>query len=114
MILKLDKISKSYQNPGNGLWQDVLTDISLEIRSGDALAISGPSGSGKSTLLNIIGTLDRPTTGSISFDGKEVHSFNNNQLADFRNLHIGFVFQQHYLLPQLSLLEKHTFTVDSR
>ncbi len=105
MILRLDKISKSYQNPGNGLWQDVLTDISLEIRSGDALAISGPSGSGKSTLLNIIGTLDRPTTGSISFDGKEVHSFNNNQLADFRNLHIGFVFQQHYLLPQLSLLE---------
>lgn len=105
MILKLDNISKSYQNPGNGLWQDVLTDISLEIRSGEALAISGPSGSGKSTLLNIIGTLDQPTAGSISFDGKEVKSFNNNQLAGFRNLHIGFVFQQHYLLPQLSLLE---------
>jgi ABC-type lipoprotein export system ATPase subunit len=105
MTVTLENICKRYQNPGNSQWQDVLKDISLEIHSGDALAISGPSGSGKSTLLNIIGTLDRPTSGRISFDGILSDSLSDNELAGFRNRHIGFVFQQHYLLPQLSLLE---------
>ena len=105
MLITLKNISKSYQNPGNNLWQEVLTEISLEIKPGDSLAISGPSGSGKSTLLNIIGTLDQPTSGNISFDGIDLNSFSQNQLAAFRNRHIGFVFQQHFLLPQLSLLE---------
>lgn len=105
MLVTLKNISKHYQNPGNGLWQEVLTDISIEIKPGDALAVSGPSGSGKSTLLNIIGTLDRPSSGIVSFDGVDISSFNENQLAAFRNKHIGFIFQQHYLLPQLSLLE---------
>jgi len=105
MRVTLENICKRYQHPGNSLWQDVLKDISLEIHSGDALAISGPSGSGKSTLLNIIGTLDRPTSGRIGFDGTLTDSLNDNELSEFRNRHIGFVFQQHYLLPQLSLLE---------
>ncbi len=105
MVITLKNISKSYQNPGNGLWQEVLADISLEINAGDALAFSGPSGSGKSTLLNIIGTLDKPTSGFVRFDGIDLKSFTEKQLAKFRNQNIGFVFQQHYLLPQLSLLE---------
>jgi ABC-type lipoprotein export system ATPase subunit len=105
MLISLQNISKNYQNPGSGLWQEVLTDISLEINPGDSLAIAGPSGSGKSTLLNIIGTLDRPGKGTVSFDGTDINAFSENQLAAFRNRHIGFVFQQHYLLPQLSLLE---------
>jgi len=105
MLVTLKNISKHYQNPGSGLWQEVLTDISLEINPGDALAVAGPSGSGKSTLLNIIGTLDQPSSGQVSFDGTNISSLTENQLATFRNQHIGFVFQQHYLLPQLSLLE---------
>ena len=105
MHVTLKNISKHYQNPGSGLWQEVLTDISLEINPGDALAVAGPSGSGKSTLLNIIGTLDQPSSGHVSFDGTDISSLTENQLATFRNQRIGFVFQQHYLLPQLSLLE---------
>jgi len=105
MLVTLKNISKHYQNPGSGLWQEVLTDISLEINPGDALAVAGPSGSGKSTLLNIIGTLDQPSSGQVSFDGTDISSLTENQLATFRNQRIGFVFQQHYLLPQLSLLE---------
>jgi len=83
----------------------VLRDASLELSAGENVVILGPSGSGKSTLLHIIGTLDRPTSGSVELDGQAPFSFDEKHLADFRNEKIGFVFQDHHLLPQLSVLE---------
>ena len=102
MQLELKSISKIYEN---GSLRQVLDDISLTINTGEALAIIGPSGSGKSTLLNIMGTLDQPSSGSVLFNGTEIGSFNEPSLASLRNQHIGFVFQKHYLLPQLNVLE---------
>ena len=83
----------------------VLQDISLRLGAGESLAIVGPSGSGKSTLLNIIGTLDRPDTGSVRLDGVDLTSLNDTQLAEVRNRRLGFVFQDHHLLPQCTALE---------
>jgi lipoprotein-releasing system ATP-binding protein len=83
----------------------VLRGASLELSRGQNLAILGPSGSGKSTLLYIIGTLDRPTAGSVQLHGANPFQLDEPQLADFRNEQIGFVFQDHYLLPQCSVLE---------
>lgn len=105
MIIELNKVSKTYINPGTNIQRDVLSDISLTISTGDALAIVGPSGSGKSTLLNIIGTLDNPSSGTVKFKGEDITRFNEQQLAQIRNKSIGFVFQFHHLLPQLSLIE---------
>ena len=105
MILELKSISKYYENGSAGNKRQVLDDISLKINTGDALAIIGPSGSGKSTLLNIIGTLDKPSSGSVFFNNQGIDSLNEAELANIRNQHIGFVFQKHYLLPQLNLLE---------
>jgi lipoprotein-releasing system ATP-binding protein len=83
----------------------VLRGASLNLSRGENLAILGPSGSGKSTLLYVIGTLDRPTSGRIEMEGADPFVLNEPQLADFRNERIGFVFQDHYLLPQCSVLE---------
>ena len=83
----------------------VLRDIELTLARGEALAVMGPSGSGKSTLLHILGTLDRPTTGSVCLDGQDPFALSEPALADFRNRHIGFVFQDHHLLPQCTVLE---------
>jgi lipoprotein-releasing system ATP-binding protein len=83
----------------------VLRGASLSLSAGENLAILGPSGSGKSTLLYIIGTLDRATSGRIEVQGQDVTQLAEPQLADFRNRRIGFVFQDHYLLPQCSVLE---------
>ncbi|HBV63147.1 MAG TPA: ATP-binding protein [Rhodopirellula sp.] len=83
----------------------VLRDVSLELSAGDSLAIVGPSGSGKSTLLQILGTLDHPNSGTVSINGIDPFELDENALAQFRNQHIGFVFQDHHLLPQLSVLE---------
>lgn len=83
----------------------VLRDISLSLNPGTALAIIGPSGSGKSTLLNIMGTLDKPTAGAVLIDGQDVATLNDHALAGLRNRKIGFVFQQHHLLPQCTVLE---------
>ncbi len=105
MIIELNKISKHYEIAGSANKREVLDEVSLKINTGDSIAIVGPSGSGKSTLLNIIGTLDRPTAGSVFFDEKDLLSFDDNQLAKIRNNKIGFVFQMHHLLPQLNLLE---------
>jgi len=104
-MLKLDKITKYYEVPETDIRRTVLDELSLEITKGDRLAILGPSGSGKSTLLNVMSSLDLPNSGTVLFDGEEISSFNSNQLAQFRNKKIGFVFQSHHLLPQLSLLE---------
>src|SRR6266699_3951734 len=83
----------------------VLRDVSLSLAGGQNAAILGPSGSGKSTLLFIIGTLDVPTGGSLRLNGTDPFSLDEPRLAEFRNRHIGFVFQDHYLLPQLTMLE---------
>ncbi len=83
----------------------VLRGISLEIKAGEIIAIVGASGVGKSTLLHILGTLDRPTAGSIFYDDEDVFSYSDEKLAHFRNQHIGFVFQFHHLLPEFSVLE---------
>ncbi len=100
MLLKLEKIAKSYSKD-----RVILDQLDLEINAGERIAIVGPSGSGKTTLLNMIGTLDRPDSGNMIFDGQDLSSMNDNQLAQFRNRKIGFVFQMHHLLPQLSLWE---------
>lgn len=83
----------------------VLRNINLDLDRGDALAVLGPSGSGKSTLLHILGTLDRPSRGIVRVAEKDPFALSEAQLADFRNRHIGFVFQDHFLLPQCTVLE---------
>ena len=83
----------------------VLKGVSLTVKAGESLAIVGPSGCGKSTLLNIIGTLDRPDSGTVLLDGENVTGLNDNALAQLRSRKIGFVFQDHHLLPQCTALE---------
>ena len=84
---------------------EVLRGVSVSLSAGQNLAILGPSGSGKSTLLHIIGTLDRPTSGDVRLDGEDPFVLDEPKLADFRSRRIGFVFQDHHLLPQCSVLE---------
>jgi len=100
MLLKLKKITKSYSKD-----RTILDQLELEIKAGERIAIVGPSGSGKTTLLNLIGTLDRPDSGKMYFENQDLSVFSDQQLAKFRNEKIGFVFQMHHLLPQLTLLE---------
>jgi ABC-type lipoprotein export system ATPase subunit len=104
-MLKLENITKYYEVPETAIRRTVLNELSLEVASGDRIAILGPSGSGKSTLLNVMSSLDLPNSGSVNFDGEEISTYTSDQLAQFRNKKIGFVFQSHHLLPQLSLLE---------
>ena len=101
--LNCQNIAKSFPTARQPL--AVLTDVSLEMSGGDSLAVVGPSGSGKSTLLQILGTLDRPDSGTVSIDGEDPFRLSEQQLAAFRNRKIGFIFQDHHLLPQLSLIE---------
>lgn len=101
--LRVDSVSKEYPTRAEPL--RVLQDVSLELSLGDHAAITGPSGSGKSTLLHIIGTLDVPTRGTVELDGVDPFQLSERQLAAFRNDEVGFVFQEHHLLPQLSVLE---------
>jgi lipoprotein-releasing system ATP-binding protein len=103
MSLRVEHLSKDYPTRSGPL--PVLRDVSLGLERGEALAVMGPSGSGKSTLLHILGTLDRPTAGAVRLDGEDPFALPEPELADFRNRHIGFVFQDHYLLPQCSVLE---------
>lgn len=104
-MLELEKVAKSYESPANQQGVCVLKDITLKLDKGQSLVIVGPSGSGKSTLLNIIGALDRPTTGRVLFDGKDLAKLDDTELARIRNRQIGFVFQLHHLLPQCTVLE---------
>jgi lipoprotein-releasing system ATP-binding protein len=103
MTLHVDHLTKDYPTRSGPL--TVLCDVTLQLEPGDALAVMGPSGSGKSTLLHILGTLDRPTRGSVRLDGKDPFALDERGLADFRNRHVGFIFQDHHLLPQCSVLE---------
>lgn len=101
--LVVEHMSKSFPTRAEPLV--VLRDASLSLNGGQNAAILGPSGSGKSTLLFIVGTLDAPSGGSVRLSGVDPFSLGEKQLAEFRNRHIGFVFQDHYLLPQLTVLE---------
>jgi len=103
-MIEIQNLSKQYENASQNI-QEVLLDINLTIEAGDSTAIIGPSGSGKSTLLNLIGSLDIPSSGDIMFEGKNINQLNEKEVSEFRNTKIGFVFQQHHLLPQLTLLE---------
>ena len=105
MLAELTHITKYYGQPDSEIRNLVLEDISLSIENNDRIAIVGPSGSGKSTLLNILGTLDKPDSGKILLGGSLVVQMNDTQLAQIRNTFLGFVFQMHHLLPQLTLLE---------
>lgn len=104
-ILDLENVVKQYDAPGGGAATAILRGITLSVAAGDALAIVGPSGSGKSTLLNIMGTLDRPTSGRVRLEGRDLADLGDEQLAALRNRRIGFVFQLHHLLPQCTALE---------
>ncbi|HEV7746481.1 MAG TPA: ABC transporter ATP-binding protein [Pyrinomonadaceae bacterium] len=102
-MLKVENISKEYPAPNGPL--KIVSDVSLSLARGDAVSIMGPSGSGKSTLLYIVGALEPPTTGTISLEGQNPYRLKERELAAFRNQEIGFIFQDHCLLPQCSVLE---------
>lgn len=105
MLLRLNNVSKGYGTPGTHAFRPVLDNLSWQAESGSRICIAGPSGSGKTTLLNLIGALDRPDTGEIIFGDRDISKYSADELALFRNQSLGFVFQQHLLLPQLTLLE---------
>jgi len=102
-MIQIRDLYKSFLKNGKKI--EVLKGIDLEISRGESLSIVGVSGAGKSTLVHIIGTLDRPSSGSVLFDGNNVYQWNEAELAEFRNRKIGFVFQFHHLLPEFSSLE---------
>lgn len=99
-MLRLENISKSFAQRGI-----VLDKLDLEVHEGDSIAVTGPSGSGKTTLINIIGSLDQPDSGDVIFRGKSIISLDADASADYRNRNIGFVFQDHLLLPHLTVRE---------
>jgi ABC-type lipoprotein export system ATPase subunit len=99
-MLTLNRVSKSFHQRGI-----VLNDLSLTVNEGDSVSISGPSGSGKTTLLNIIGLLDKPESGEVIFRGMSILNYDQEESAIYRNRNIGFVFQDHLLLPYLTVKE---------
>lgn len=101
--LVVEKIYKEY--PTRGAPLAVLSGISLTLSQGEGLAVLGPSGCGKSTLLHILGTLERPTSGTVQLNGQDPFRLSEPALAEFRNARIGFIFQDHHLMPQCSVLE---------
>lgn len=103
MILELEHVYKDYIQGKMSV--HILKDISLSVEEGEYLAIMGPSGSGKTTLMNIIGCLDKPTSGSYHLNGKDVLTYSDNELSDTRLYNIGFVFQSFHLLPKQTALE---------
>lgn len=103
MTLQVQNLDKDYPTRSGPL--SVLRGVNLTMNRGDALAVMGPSGSGKSTLLHMLGTLDQPTRGSITLEGTNPFTLSEPDLAKFRNRRIGFVFQDHHLLPQCTILE---------
>lgn len=105
MLLELKQVKKIYTAPEGGSSVAVLAGIDLILTTGEAVAVVGPSGSGKSTLLNVMGTLDQPTSGHVFLEGRDLSSLREIELAVIRNRQIGFIFQQHHLLPQCTVLE---------
>jgi ABC-type lipoprotein export system ATPase subunit len=104
-MVELVEVTKDYGEAGLATGLSVLKGIDLKIDAGQSLVIVGPSGCGKSTLLNIIGGLDHPTSGRVLFDGRDLATLGDHELARIRNRDIGFIFQLHHLLPQCTVLE---------
>ena len=102
-MIEAANVTRTYATPGEDV--HVLQGLDFSLADGAAAAIVGPSGSGKTTLLNLLGALDRPTGGSIEIGGQDISGFSEEEASAFRNRELGFVFQQHYLLPQLNVLE---------
>jgi lipoprotein-releasing system ATP-binding protein len=102
-MLEVNNLSKEYPTPRGGL--PILSDVSLSLVRGDAVSIMGPSGSGKSSFLYLVGALEPPTSGTVTLDGQNPFAMPERELAAFRNQRIGFIFQDHCLLPQLTVLE---------
>ena len=102
-MIEIQNLVKRYSGPAGDI--TVLDELELKVLKGDSIAIVGPSGCGKTTLLNILGTLDIPSSGSVSISGKSQEGMDADERARFRNHTLGFVFQQHFLLPQCSVLE---------
>ena len=103
VIIKADQIYKTYSNGRREL--EVLSGIDLTVNSGNIITIMGQSGAGKSTLLNILGTLDKPDSGILEINNIKIETLLEDELAELRNRHIGFVFQFHHLLPEFTALE---------
>lgn len=104
-LLELESVTKSYPAASGDAPLVILQDASLEVARGESVAILGPSGAGKSTILNLLGGLDRPDRGRVCFDGRDIGALSEPDLARFRNRSVGFVFQQHHLLPHATVLE---------
>ncbi len=104
-LVELAGVDKDYPSPGGRAPTGVLRDVALTLAAGDRLAVVGPSGSGKSTLLNIVGALDRATRGEVFLNGRDLSALSGTERAAVRSEEVGFVFQAHHLLPQLSALE---------
>ena len=105
MLVQLDNVKKIYGGSAGRPGVEVLRGVSLEVAAGDSVSIVGPSGSGKSTLMNMVGALDRPSSGEVRFDGRNLAGLSDAGLAAVRRGEIGFVFQFHHLLPQCTLME---------
>lgn len=103
VLLKCEHLSKTYSEGPKDV--SVLQDVSLEITTAEQVAIVGTSGSGKSTLLHMLGALDTPTAGKVFFEDKEIFQFTEKQQARFRNESLGFIYQQHHLLPEFTAIE---------
>ena len=104
-FISIENVGKTYNETELDSTVRVLTDISVEIQEGEFIALMGPSGSGKSTLLTTIGAMNRPSTGKVLVDGIDVYGLSDERRADFRMEYLGFVFQQHHLMPYLTALE---------
>ena len=102
-LIRTENLAKVYED--DGIKTEALRNINLSIKEGEFVAVIGPSGSGKSTLMQILGCLDRPTSGKYFFEEKEIHSYTDDELAHIRNYKVGFVFQSFNLLSRLSVLE---------
>ena len=98
-IIEVENLHKSFGS------LEVLKGVNLKVQKGEIVAVVGKSGAGKTTLLQIIGTLDKPTSGIVRIDGIDIFRLKENELAEFRNRHIGFIFQFHQLLPEFTALE---------
>ena len=104
-LLKLENVSREFPSAEGDQPLRVLRGLSLEVARGESVAVVGPSGCGKSTLLNLIGSLEQPTGGTLTFDGRELGGLDDAELAALRNREMGFIFQSHHLLPQCTVME---------
>lgn len=109
-LIKLEGVNKTYQLGRVSV--QALKNIDLEVEEGDFLVVLGPSGSGKTTLLNIVGGIDRPTSGSVTVNGQRIDEFNDTRLTEYRRLQVGFVFQFFNLIPTLTAAENVQYAID--